>query len=261
MNSRGQFVIEGIRQAGKVFSFSLPILFLFGGLIWFAGFDIMNPDSISGALQILCVLIGVVFGSILAGPVPFFLTYFDVSDTQLLILSCVISIPYWLLVGTLAGLGRWNVYMDHKGQPPAIIDRRISKQIRLLVWSITIVIAVGMFFPGPFSPRFGPSNRLSEFAFKNQLSLIADAKREFALANHPAPDYVPTETDLSPYLHFNGGRLRHFGPERYVINSITNPPYAILTNTWWIPRHGWQEGHLVGTNGTIFRLPETPSGK
>ena len=72
-----------------------------------------------------------------------------------------------------------------------------------------------------------------------------------------SPDYVPTEADLLPYLKPDKeGKLPHVGPERIVLNAISEAPYAIFDKDWTIYKDDldWADDPSI-TNGTIYRLP------
>jgi hypothetical protein len=259
MNSRGQFVIEGIKQAGKVFVVSLLLLLLAELFPRFSGTNGLDAaGSFFGVFWVIDMIVAALFGSTLAGPVPWTLIHFDISDRELFVLSCLFVVPYWALLGTLAGHIRWSSFSGRSPQEPVPSSQKISKQIRLIVEGSALAIAAFSFFGGPLIPNFGPGQRFPRAVIINHLRQIDAAKNEFALEHKVDPSYVPTIADLSPYIRLTDGKLPHYGPECYVISAITNPPYAILTNDLWVPRRGWQEGHLVGTNGQIFRLPAEP---
>jgi hypothetical protein len=263
MNSWSQFVIEGVKQAGKVFAVSLFLLLLAVLPSWLSianGFDADPSQSFLGLLLVLDWIVAALFGSLLAGPVPWLLTHFDISDKQLLILSCLLVIPYWVLLGAGSGFARWGFFAERSPEQPDPQLQKVSKKTRLLVEGFALAIAVFFFFDGPlvYTPRSGP--HFSSVVIVNNIRQIDAAKNEFALEHKVDPGYVPTVADLSPFIRLRDGDLPHYGPENYVINAISNLPYANLTNDMWVPRRGWKEGFLVGTNGTIFRLPaQTPA--
>mgnify|MGYP007106197085 CR=1 FL=1 len=76
--------------------------------------------------------------------------------------------------------------------------------------------------------------------------------QQLAYEKKLSADYIPTRVELDSYL-------RHFepiGPERYVLNSLGEPPYAVLDTDWRIRRRGWHEGYTI-PKGTEFHLPST----
>jgi hypothetical protein len=59
-------------------------------------------------------------------------------------------------------------------------------------------------------------------------------------------DYLPTGAELAPYINPNGLVIfRSIGPERYVLNPINKPPYAVLDDDWRIRRRGWRQGYTI----------------
>jgi hypothetical protein len=185
------------------------------------------------------------------------MVYFDFSNFTLVLLCCLLIVPYWCVLGTLAGLMRWNDYGDLRDQGLSVIfDQQLIKQIRWYIDGMALFMAVIFFFAsGPLGSREWSYNFKPSGYIINNLRQIDAAKQQFALETQKPGNYVPTEADLTVYIRVVDGKLPSVATERYVLNAITNPPYAILTNDWRFPRRGWREGGIVATNGTIYRLP------
>jgi uncharacterized membrane protein YesL len=96
-NSCWSFVCEGLKQAGWIFG----ALLLVGVIIWIGLYTVRGIHN-----QVLFVLFGLTTAcsaSVLIGPVPTLLTLFDISDKQLLVLSCVLIISNFLEKFTIGG--------------------------------------------------------------------------------------------------------------------------------------------------------------
>jgi hypothetical protein len=262
MNSRRQFILEGLKQAGLMFGvlllFTLPTL-LFGRTLVFwlvrgGGYSIFKPIWFISHLTVI------VAASILIGPVPTLLTLFDISNKQLFILSCVLIIPYWLCLGIIAGLiQRSNIHREADQQRNFSV-KQITKRIRWTIGIVLFVIAAIFFLNGPIAgPNYISNGRYSvgatRLAVINEVRQVDGAKNEFILEKSPPTNYVLTETDLMPYIKLNSkGKIPHARPERYVLNPLNQPVYAVLDSDWRIRRHGWHEGFTF-TNGTVFQAP------
>lgn len=251
MNSRREFILEGLKQAGLVFA-ALFLLGLFATVgLWVIGFGLDGNNLVSVIFHVLGWLAVALSGLTLVGPVPAGLTYFDISDRQLLVFSCLLLIPYWAGLGSLVGFWRWTKCSSNDDWPLQPHDKQIANQIRWVIEGMAALLAVLFLFGGPLWLSHDSGHYRSTLAIQNQLRHIDAGKSEYSLNHHPRPDYVPTEADLAPYMN----KIQPAGPERYVINAVSNSPYAILDHDWWIPRRRWREGYFAGTNGTIYQLP------
>jgi len=255
MNSRRQFVLEGLKQAGLVFGVMLGAVLLLGGIsrvLAYAGIIHYQAIFVLLGLPALCG------ASVIIGPVPTLLTFFDISDKQLFILSCALIIPYWACLGIIAGIfqhSSGNPNAEHQHSFPA---KQIVKRIR---WTIGIAAFVGAAF---FILAIAGSNHISSRQYSagayrnaiiNTVRQLDAAKNQFILEKNPPTNYIVTETDLMPYIKLNSkGQIPRFGPERYVLNPLSQPVYAMLDSDWRLPRRGWHEGFTF-TNGTVFRFP------
>jgi hypothetical protein len=265
VNTRRQFALEGLKQAGLVAIFLLWI----GLLAWFLMFigRILALCFGGGILVkflrpiwMLATLTVVFSTSVLVGPVPKLLTFYDISDKQLLILACIFVIVYWACIGMIAGLVRRKISVPNcePGQTALLGEDR--KYIRWAVVIMAVILAVISFPSGPIAgPSFISDGRYSAGAIRNaiinELRQVDAAKNEFILEKEPPPDYIVTEADLKPYIKLNKeGRIPRFGPERYVLNSQNEPVSAVFDSDYRIRRRGWHEGFTF-TNGTVFRLP------
>ena len=236
MNSHRKFILTGLRQAENVFL----IVFLLGCLLLASSWlGIRNETA------------GKLFGfivSTLSGPAPIALYYLDISDRSISILW-FLSIPvYWFGLGLVVGLLAWKTCRpateSHEGQPP-------RRKMRSGIAGLSIVIGFFSMFGWPSSVGGGSSIKT---AVINNLRQIDAAKSQFAWERKVSPDYVPTEADLTPYIKLKRGGFPHVGPERYILNPIDKPVYAVLDSDWRIRRRGWHEGFTF-TNGTVFQLP------
>ena len=258
-NSRWSFVCEGLKQSVYVcmvllFLTPLAWLLLWGSAVWFGA-----TSNIFDVMRLLVGLPVVFAASILSGPVPKLLTFFDISDKQLLILSCVLVIVYWACFGAAAGLLRWKLSASDSGQQQEASSKKNKKYTRWTVGIMAVVLALISFPSGPITAPAYISSRYSagwtRNSVINNLRQIDAAKQELALEKKVPLDYIPTETELVPYLY--GGTNffnRPVVPIRYVLNPINKPPYAVLDSDWRFPRRSWHEGFTI-TNGTVFQLP------
>jgi len=254
MNSRWSLVCEGLRQAGLVFGAFL----LLGVIGWIGLYTVRTIHN-----QAIFALFGVTTAcsaSVLIGPIPTLLTLFDISDRQLLVLSCVLIIPYWASLGMMSGLLQRLIHRPDVDQGPGLSAKQSAKRIRWTIGITAFVLAAIFFVKGPIAgPNYVSSGHCSaggvRWSVVNNLRQIDAAKREFILEKNPPTNYVLTEADLTPYIKLNAeGKIPHVGPERYVLNPLNQPVDAILDSDWRIRRRGWHEGFGF-TNGTIFQLP------
>lgn len=240
MNSRREFIVEGLKQSAFVFLVAI-LLVVLGVVLAY------SPLAYLLGRLLLYVIIGAM--GMLVGPGPVFFTLFDISDRQLLCLSCAFIIFYWLGLGMAAGSAGWRRRIKEKldGVEP---DQK-AQISELRAWISIMAIVGGIFFffdnPANYSPWSGP--HFPRIVILNNLAEIEFAKSIYSTNSQALPGYVPTEADLKPYLN-----LKHVGPEHYVFGALSNAPYAVLDTNWWIPRFGWHQGYWVGTNGTEFHL-------
>jgi len=255
MDPRRKHVIEGLKQSGLVFGGIL----LMGLFAWFflwtleTRFDWRNGSNIVDILRVLGRLAVVLAVSMLSGPVPTLVIRFDITDKQVLILSCSLIIAYWVCLGLIAGSLRWNA--DKKQ------GVSLAKRIRWTIEITALVLAAIFFFFNPITrPESVSGRHLSPSGINNavinNLRQMDAAKNQFALEKKVSPDYVPTEAELAPYLLHGTNFFNIVGgwPVRYVLNPINKPPYAIIDKDWRIRRRGLYEGFTI-TNVTIYRLP------
>lgn len=260
MNSRWEYVQEGLKQAGLVFV-ALLLVGLFAALfVWGSTAGLGATSGLADAIRVAGGLTVAFIVSILAGPVPTLLTLCDTTDNQLLVLSCVLIVPYWVCLGAVAGFLRWKIGFANSEQTQRASLDRNGKYTRWTLGIGALVIAVAFFPAGPIAgPNYVSSGRFSAGFIRNSvinnLRQIDGAKQQFALEKKLSSDYLPTEVDLAPYLlHVTNFFHRSTGPIRYVLNPISKPPYAVLYSDWRFRRRGWKEGFTI-TNGTLFQLP------
>jgi len=234
-NSRPACAVEGVKEAGKVL---VSLLFL-AGLGWIA-LRVGNETirMLGGGIIYITAIVT-------AGPVTVALTAFDISNEELIILSIVFIIPYWILLGTVGGL----LQEAQKGQNAS----RRKKYTRWTIEVLAAVMAIAFFWVT--AQTLGHSDRPVRSRIINNLKQMDLAKRQLA-SDRDLPDYyVPTLEELSHYFQLQTNYYNEpLAPVRYVVDSITNKPYAVLYADWRFPRRSFQEGHTL-TNGTIFRLP------
>jgi hypothetical protein len=244
----------GLKQSGRVFSAILLLGLLSVCLIWALDRNSGSESVIPLAVQRFVFWIFLISISLLAGPGPFLLTFFDISDRQLFILSSMVVILYWAGLGAVAGIIRWRTHIEDIQLEAGLSWKKLTSEIRFIIVILAALGGTVFFFNTPFlySPYRG--QHFAPLAIRNNLRQIEVAKNLFAQDHHSASGYVPTETDLAPCMNRNDGKLPHVGPEHYVIGAISNSPYAFLDAEWRVPREGWHEGFVIGTNGTIFRL-------
>ena len=251
MNSRRQSVIEGLKQAAWVFR---AILLLAGiGWIGLFTFSPIQNQVISWFFELPAR-----FGSVvLIGPSPTLLTLFDITNSQLFILSGLLIIPYWVCLGIIAGLQQRLYHNTDSNQDQDFFSDKAAKQIR---WNIVILsIILAFVFWSLLGPNFISDGRYSAGAYENRainnLRQVDAARNEFVLEKTPPTNYIVTEADIMPYIKLNSdGKIPRLGQMRYVLNPIDKPVYAVLESDCRFPRRGWHEGFTF-TNGTIFRPP------
>ena len=259
-NSFRNFVFEGIQQAG----FVLGALALLAGIGWLSGFQQNEPIAVLGNAVLAIAALAAV------GPVPLFLTVFDISMKELLVWSCVLIVPYWICLGTFAGFLRW--YLDDPNSQPVIVgfrrwlkgDARTTAEVqpgsfwkrtrptRVIIEGLAVLLGFMLYCSIPMSGN-------GRFSFRSQivshLLAIRTAKAMFFQDNKLPSDYIPTPTDLAPFgLNVTNFFHEPKGPFHYVLNASNQPPYAIMDADLRFPRRGWREGFTI-TNGTVFRIP------
>jgi len=187
---------------------------------------------------------------LLVGPVPLVLTAFDLTNAQIRTLAVVGVLPYWLLLGLIAGWCSWN-------HNRALTDRdqgsyrRSMRRIPGLVCALALLGGLVLFRLSNFT-NGGPS---ATNAIINNLRQIEGAKQQLALERSLPEGHTVTEADLAPYLGRGTRSFPQCRPwgERYVINPIGTEPYAIVDEDHRVRRRGWTEGHTV-PKGTVVRL-------
>lgn len=259
MGSRREFIVEGLRQAAK----TVVALCLVGlpaiGIFWvsmrfFVGWDNLGFEF----FRMVCMFTAWVTASLLAGPIPAVLVHFDISNFTLVLLSVLLVIPYWAVLGGMAGLMRWNDFGNQRDEGlPVVFDKQLKKKLRRTMDAMALFMAVLFFIAGgPLGAGVAPRNYRTSGYIVNNLRQIDAAKQELALERQLPGSYMPTVADLTPYIKLTDGKLPTVTSERYVLDAISNPPYAILTKDWKTHRQGWREGQTVATNGAIYRLSQ-----
>lgn len=163
----------------------------------------------------------------------------------------IVFVPVcWVLLGTLAGLWRWPLCAAEVAERRVVPSKQNRKQIRWFVEIAALLLAVMVYPIGPIAglhhigSRHSPQSRIHF-----NLMRIDSAKQQFAWEKQLTPDSRPTEAELAPYLR----SFHPIGPERYVLNSLGEPPYAVLDSDWRIRRRGWREGYTISRQE--FHLP------
>jgi hypothetical protein len=194
---------------------------------------------------------------LLLGPVPWLLTTIDLSNQQLYACSLAALVPYWITVGVLAG---WLCWLLDAPTPEKRPFWRISPKtdsVTVVVCAIALIGALINFRTTNYVRRgSAPVNTII-----NNLRQIDAAKQQLALDHSLSLDHVPTEVELYPYLgrrvgpEAGGGQqvlpFRRPWGERYVINPIGTPPFAILDSDYRVRRRGWEEGYTVPKGKTV----------
>jgi hypothetical protein len=234
MYSQRKFIFEGLKQAGLVFG--LIVLFIF---LIFLGISFRINGEIIGKIYVFLI-------ATLGGAIPLVLFQFDISNKLIAITWISLILPYWGLLGASAGFITWK---NRASDDEQIALPKNEMRIYVVILSVLMGLISMMSLPS-----FVSSGSSIENAVINNLRQIDAAKNQFALEKKVSPDYIPTEVDLTPYIHLRDGKFPHVGEERYVLNPIRENPYAILDKDWRIRRHGLREGYTI-TNGTIYRLP------
>jgi len=224
------FTIFGIMAVGCAFS-------IFG-----KSYEV--PDKLARFISFMCY-----------GPAPIVLVHLNISLNSKNILWFLSTLIYWPGLGMIVG------YLTWKMCPPATENHLVQPPIgkmQLGVAGLAVVLAMitMMSLPGPtINTRFP-----IPIVIIDNLRQIVAAKSELVLEKKVSPDYVPTEADLLLYIKPDKeGKLPHVGPERYVLNAISEEPYAIFDKDWTIygdyeDDSDWPFGYTI-TNGTIYRLP------
>lgn len=187
------------------------------------------------------------------GPAPIVLCHSNISHNSKLILWFLSTLIYWPCLGIIIGQMAWKIW------PPTtenILVQPPKGKIRLAVAGLAAVLAIITMMSLP-SPTIINTRGSIQNAIINNLRQIDAAKNEFALEKKISPDYVPAEADLLTFIKSDKeGKIPHVGPERYVLNSIREEPYAIFDKDWKIHRDNWDwsEEYTI-TNGTTYRLP------
>jgi len=244
IDARRQFIRGGVRESALVFAG----LLLVGGFGWM-GFQIHGFPPAVHSVGGLSIAISV---SLLSGPVPSLLALLDITNRQLYISWALLTIPYWVCLGAVTGFLRWHTTHD---QQQVLLTGQYLRQIRWLVGVNALLLALLSFTSGPIAgPNFVSGGRNSpSLQILNNLRRIDGAKQQLALEQKLPLDFVPTEADLLPYLTREGDRFPRVGKERYVLNAINEPPFAMLDDDWRIRRRGWTQGFTI-PKSTIFRL-------
>ena len=243
-----RYVLGGLKQAGWV----VLTLGLIGAAGWAACF--------LGVMGLGLVMLGFAV-SVLSGPIPQLLISLDISNRTLYLLWATLILPYWCVLGAAAGILSRRRGGSGSLQEPTGPSRGQLNRMRWTIELGAVGLAAFLFLLGACAwPPGGPGGGTSrQSRILNNLRQIDAAKQQFALEKHLPVDYVPTEAELAPYL----GRLeqeegiRHVGPERYVLNAIREPPYAVLDSDWRIRRRGWREGYTIPKQE--FRLDTPPA--
>lgn len=179
------------------------------------------------------------------GPIPPLLTHLDITNAQLDVLWLVIPFPYWVALGLVAGLIGWKGCADETQK-----ERREEQGLRRTrVATAMLVFGGGLcsfpLYPSVFSGGSSPENMI-----KNNLRIVEGCKDQFALEKKLLRGQVVKEEDLAPYI--KGGTIRHVGTERYILNPVGVPCYAVLDADWRIRRKGWDKGRTI-PKGKEFR--------
>lgn len=243
ISERPGFIRVGLQQTGWVV-LVLSVLAAAG----FAAFLFEFEALVFGLLGML----GIAALSLLSGPIPLLLTFFDISDTQFYWLWAVFAVLYWIVLDVLAGFVRWKDSFSDLASEQDPTSRRSRNLTRQYLEIALLALAKLGYSQRPIA---GPNHsnvrnmRAVKNAIVNNLRQLDAAKQQLALEKGLSPDHVPNETEPSPYVpHFH-----RIGPERYVLNAIRDEPYAVLDSDWRIRRQGWREGitYLKGD----YRLP------
>ncbi len=261
MSRRRQFIFEGLKQAGQVSGVilllgSLAALFVWLSLHWGATAHPNMAGDWSCGIGMVTTGFAILF---LSGPVPTILTFFDITDRQLLVLSCLLIIPYWAGLGAIAGTLKFQIYEADPHLQKNLFPGQIAKRIRWQIEIIALFVAVAIFPVGPFygSVNVGPSpGAARRMAIDRKLGQINWAKEQFARDKKILPGYVPSPTDLAPYVNGDTNFLKPANdwPIHYSLNAINQPACAKVDKDWRIRRSGWREGYTI-TNGTVFSIP------
>lgn len=224
--SRNRLIVRGLESAGLIAGILLALAALSGYCLH-------------------SFLLSIWIGAILSGPIPPLLTHFDITNAQLNILWLAIPFLYWFALGVGAGLIGWKVSAA-ESQP----ERWVEQGLRITRAAAAMLVFAGGLLSFFLYPNFVGGGSSPENMIKNNLRIIEGSKDQLALEKNLPTGYVVTEADLAQYI--KGGTVRHLGTERYILNPIGVPCYAVLEADWRIRRKGWDEGHTV-PKGREFR--------
>jgi hypothetical protein len=236
-NSCRQFIYGGYRQALWVFAVLLSL-----GIVSYVGMAMHLANELFGRTFVW-------IGGFISGPVLPILTRFDISNARLQTLCFALVLPYWASMGTCVGFILWKVGTSDSDREQFEADI-LTRHIRQFRISIATVALVAGGFSLPFWPSFVSSGSSVGNAVINNLRQLDGAMGQLAYEKKLPADYIPTRAELDPYLN----HFRPIGPERYVLNSIGEAPYALLDSDWRVRRRGWSEGYTI-PKGTEYRLP------
>ena len=238
MKSSLRFMLVGVRQAVWILGTLILVLLLIGvGLV-----SLPRTNSVSADLRNFAswLLLGIEVW--VTGPEPYFLTFFDLSDRALFSLSAALLLPYWCSLGALSGWLYWRL-APHDATASGNVSKRILWQICLLAGGVALAVAV-LTYPLNITRSFVRSGTSFRYKVINNLRQIDSAKQLLAIERKLPSEYVPAEAELKPYLDQMRVKTR-IGPERYVIGSIKELPYAVVDSDSRIRRHGWSEGYTI----------------
>ena len=218
-------------------------------------------------------IIGFFITLIITGPVPALLTLFDITDAQLKTWTIALLIPYWMILGMIAGHFRWR--KRDSSFPPMVIRfgawlrekygmeseqaalfKREIRNFRIVIVALAAALAMLFLMVAPPPPFADRGRRSIGIKIANNLRQLKQAKAMLASNENLPPDYTPTAAQLVKFLSYPPSPTNFLnhpdGPVRYVINAIDTPPYAVLEADWRIPRKGWRQGYTL-TNGTVIK--------
>ena len=241
-----RYVLGGLKQAGWV----VLTLGLIGAAGWAACF--------LGVMGLGLVMLGFAV-SVLSGPIPQLLINLDISNQTLYLLWATLILPYWCVLGAAAGILSRRRGGSGSLQEPTGPSRGQLNRMRWMIELGALGLAAFLFLLGACAwPPGGPGGGTSrQSRILNNLRQIDAAKQQFALEKQLSTGYIPTAAELAPYLGPTGIGVSPVGPERYVLNAIGEPPYAVLDSDWRIRRRGWREGYTIPKQE--FRLDTPPA--
>jgi hypothetical protein len=215
---------------------------------WIAGLIALVLGALAGLGYIAGIGVAPMLVLPLAGPMPRFLTVFDISDGQLRVLSVLAIVPYWFSLGGLAGWVCWS--RCSMGRQPDQVDyRRCMWRLPVLVSALALLGGAIIFSSLARVPReHAPRNFI-----RNNLRQLDGAKQQYALDRSLSDGDVIGDADLAPYLKRSSPFPARAWNERYVLNPIGTEPFAIVESDYRVRRRGWREGYTVPA-GTVVRL-------